>query len=79
VTAIRNAAATVPGARTRGSPVQDADFITALYDRNLAVIAVVTFVLLAQALRSLWLPVKALLLLFSSPFCVKVVEVFDRL
>ena len=64
--AIRAAAATVPGARTGGSPAQDADFITALYGRNLAVIlaaiAVVTFALLARALRSLWLPVKALLL-----------------
>jgi RND superfamily putative drug exporter len=64
--AIRSAAAAVPGARTGGSPAQDADFITALYGRNLAVIiaaiAVVTFVLLARALRSLWLPVKALLL-----------------
>ena len=63
---IKAAAAAVPGARTGGSPVQDADFITALYGRNLAVIlgaiVVVTFVLLAWALRSLWLPVKALLL-----------------
>ena len=64
--AIRAAAATVPGARTGGSPAQDADFITALYGPNLAVIltaiVIVTFVLLARALRSLWLPVKALLL-----------------
>jgi RND superfamily putative drug exporter len=56
----------VPGARAGGSPAQDADFITALYGRNLviivAVIAIVTFLLLARALRSLWLPVKALLL-----------------
>ena len=64
--AIRAAAAAVPGARTGGSPAQDADFISALYGRNLAVIiaaiVIVTFVLLARALRSLWLPVKALLL-----------------
>jgi len=64
--AIRAAAAKVPGARAGGSPAQDADFITALYGRNLAVIvaaiAVLTFILLARALRSLWLPVKALLL-----------------
>jgi len=63
---IRASASAVPGARLGGSPAQDADFITALYGRNLAVIiaaiVVVTFVLLAQALRSLWLPVKALLL-----------------
>jgi RND superfamily putative drug exporter len=64
--AIRAAAAAVPGARVGGSPAQDADFITALYGRNLiviiTVIVIVTFVLLARALRSLWLPVKALLL-----------------
>jgi RND superfamily putative drug exporter len=64
--AIRAAEAAVPGARTGGSPAQDADFITALYGRNLviiiAAIAIVTFLLLARALRSLWLPVKALLL-----------------
>jgi putative drug exporter of the RND superfamily len=64
--AIRASAAAVPGVRIGGSPAQDADFITALYGRNLAVIiaaiVVVTFVLLARALRSLWLPVKALLL-----------------
>ena len=64
--AIRSAAAAVPGARVGGSPAQDADFVSALYGRNLAVIiaaiVVVTFVLLARALRSLWLPVKALLL-----------------
>jgi RND superfamily putative drug exporter len=63
---IRGAAAAVPGARTGGSPAQDADFINALYGPNLAVIiaaiAIVTFALLARALRSLWLPVKALLL-----------------
>ena len=59
-------AATVPGARVGGSPAQDADFITALYGQNLAVIitaiVIATFLLLARALRSLWLPVKALLL-----------------
>jgi putative drug exporter of the RND superfamily len=63
---IRELAATVPGARVGGSPAQDADFIIALYGRNLAVIITViviaTFLPLARALRSLWLPVKALLL-----------------
>jgi putative drug exporter of the RND superfamily len=63
---IKTAAAAVPGAQVGGSPAQDADFITALYGQNLAIIiaaiVVVTFVLLARALRSLWLPVKALLL-----------------
>jgi putative drug exporter of the RND superfamily len=63
---IRAAAAQVPGARVGGSPAQDADFITALYGRNLivivAAIVIVTLILLTRALRSLWLPVKALLL-----------------
>jgi len=63
---IRTAADAVPGARVGGSPAQDADFISALYGRNLVVIiaaiVIVTFVLLARSLRSLWLPVKALLL-----------------
>jgi RND superfamily putative drug exporter len=63
---IQAAAAGVPGARVGGSPAQDADFITALYGRNLliivAAIVIVTFLLLARGLRSLWLPVKALLL-----------------
>ena len=56
----------MPGARVGGTQAQDSDFITALYGRNLLIIAVaiavVTIVLLARALRSLWLPVKALLL-----------------
>ncbi len=63
---IRTAAARVPDARVGGSPAQDADFITALYGRNLlvivAAIVIVTLVLLTRALRSAWLPVKALLL-----------------
>ena len=66
LTAIERAAARVPGARVGGTQAQDSDFITALYGRNLIIIAVaiavVTIVLLARALRSLWLPVKALLL-----------------
>jgi RND superfamily putative drug exporter len=48
-----------------GNPAEDADFVTAVYgDAPLVVGAVVlaTFLLLARALRSLWLPVKALLL-----------------
>ena len=63
---IRMLAAKVPGARVGGSAAQDADFITALYGRNLMIIitaiVIATFILLARALRSLWLPVKALLL-----------------
>jgi RND superfamily putative drug exporter len=63
---IKSAAGRVPGAQVGGSPAQDADFITALYGRNLLVvigaIVVVTLILLTRALQSLWLPVKALLL-----------------
>ena len=48
-----------------GSPAEDADFVSAVYGNILWVILVVagvTFLLLAHALRSLWLPVKALVL-----------------
>jgi putative drug exporter of the RND superfamily len=66
LTAIRASAATITGARVGGGPAQDGDFITALYGRNLliiiAAIVVVTFILLARALRSIWLPIKALIL-----------------
>ena len=53
------------GARVGGSPAEDADFVSAVYsDVVWVVLAVVlvTFLLLARALRSLWLPVKALVL-----------------
>ena len=63
---IRTAAGHVRGSRVGGSPSQDADFISALYGRNLllivAAIVIVTLALLSRALRSAWLPVKALLL-----------------
>ena len=62
--AIRTAAEQV-GARVGGVPAQDADFIRAVYGnagRVAAIIAAVTFVLLAFALRSVVLPLKALLL-----------------
>jgi RND superfamily putative drug exporter len=62
----RELAATVPGARVGGGPAEDAGFIDTLYGRNLliivAAIVLVTTVLLCRALRSIWLPVKALLL-----------------
>ncbi|GGF47010.1 membrane protein [Marmoricola endophyticus] len=48
-----------------GTPAEDADFITAVYSDVPWVVlgvVVVTFLLLARALRSLWLPVKALIL-----------------
>ncbi len=65
VQAVRDAATAVPGAVVGGSPAEDADFVTAVYSDApwvVAGIVVVTFLLLARALRSLWLPVKALLL-----------------
>ena len=48
-----------------GTPAEDADFISAVYGNVVWVVlgvAVVTFLLLARALRSLWLPIKALAL-----------------
>lgn len=48
-----------------GTPAEDADFIEAVYGSAGWVVlgvALVTFLLLARALRSLWLPVKALIL-----------------
>ena len=53
------------GAVVGGSPAEDADFVRAVYgDAPLVLLAIVviTFLLLARALRSVWLPVKALLL-----------------
>ncbi len=48
-----------------GTPAEDADYISAVYGNIVWVVlgvAVVTFLLLARALRSSWLPVKALVL-----------------
>ena len=63
---IRTVAAGIPGARVGGSPAQDDDFISALYGGNLslivAAIVLASLLFLSRALRSLWLPVKALLL-----------------
>jgi RND superfamily putative drug exporter len=53
------------GADVGGTPAEDADFVTAVYGKApivALVIVLVTFLLLARALRSLWLPVKALVL-----------------
>jgi RND superfamily putative drug exporter len=62
---VRAAAAGLPGVRVGGSPAEDADFVAAVYD-NLWIVVVlivlVTVALLARALRSIWLPVKALVL-----------------
>ena len=64
-TAVIRAAAERTGARVGGVPAQDADFIHAVYGNAwwiAAIIAVATFVLLAVALRSVLLPLKALVL-----------------
>ena len=53
------------GARVGGTPAQNADFIRAVYGNAwwvIALIVVVTFGLLARALRSIVLPIKALVL-----------------
>lgn len=53
------------GARVGGIPAQNADFVTAVYGNAwwvVTIIVVVTFLLLARALKSLVLPLKALLL-----------------
>ena len=65
LTAVRTAMDATNSAQIGGSPAEDADFVTAVYSDApwvILAIVVVTFVLLARALRSLWLPVKALLL-----------------
>jgi RND superfamily putative drug exporter len=48
-----------------GTPAEDADFVTGIYGNVfwlVVAVVVVTFLLLARSLRSLWLPVKALVL-----------------
>jgi putative drug exporter of the RND superfamily len=65
ITRVREAAANFPGVRVGGSGPLDVDFADAIYSRfplMLAAIAVVTFLLLARAFRSLLLPAKAVLL-----------------
>ncbi len=59
------AAAEGAGARVGGTPAQDADFIDAVYGNAwwvVAIIVLVTFLLLTRALRSIVLPLKALVL-----------------
>ncbi|MEV4619123.1 MMPL family transporter [Asanoa sp. NPDC049573] len=56
--------AVAPG-EVGGTAAQDADSVDAIYGDSwwvLALVVLVTFALLARALRSIWLPVKALLL-----------------
>jgi RND superfamily putative drug exporter len=65
VTRVRDAAASFPGVRVGGSGADLIDGIHAIYGSfplMLALIAAVTFVLLARAFRSLLLPAKAVLL-----------------
>jgi RND superfamily putative drug exporter len=66
LTAVRTAAHSVgPDVRLGGIPAQNDDFINAVYGNfplMIALIAVVTFVLLARAFRSLLLPLKAVVL-----------------
>ena len=54
-----------PGVHLGGRPAQDRDFIEAVYGNfplMIALIAVITFILLARAFRSLLLPLKAVVL-----------------
>jgi RND superfamily putative drug exporter len=66
LSAVRTAAHSVaPDVRLGGIPAQNDDFINAVYGNfplMIALIAVVTFVLLARAFRSLLLPLKAVVL-----------------
>ena len=58
-------AVAVGDAQVGGTPAEDADYVTAVYGNAVWVVlgvALVTFLLLARALHSLWLPVKALAL-----------------
>ena len=66
---VRSAAAAQPGVRVGGAGPQDVDFIDAVYGKFplvLAIIAVVTYLLLVRAFRSVLLPLKALVLNFLS-------------
>jgi putative drug exporter of the RND superfamily len=65
VSRVRQATAAMPGVQVGGSGPLDVDFARAVYGRfplMLAVIAAVTFLLLARAFRSLLLPAKAVVL-----------------
>ncbi|MFF3905052.1 MMPL family transporter [Streptomyces sp. NPDC001848] len=65
VTKVADTARETPGAMAGGGPAQDADFIDAVYGKlGLIVLFVglVTFIVLARTLRSVVLPIKALVL-----------------
>lgn len=62
---IRDAATALPGVGVGGSAAENADAVDAIYGNIgwvLLLVVAVTFALIATALRSVWLPVKALLL-----------------
>ncbi|HZD01087.1 MAG TPA: MMPL family transporter [Actinomycetes bacterium] len=62
---VRQAATSIPGVQVGGNGPFNVDFASAVYGRfplMVAIIAAVTFVLLARAFRSLLLPAKAVLL-----------------
>jgi RND superfamily putative drug exporter len=62
---VRQAMDEVPGSRVGGSAAQDADFVATVYSSApymVVIIVVLTLILLARALRSLVLPLKALAL-----------------
>jgi putative drug exporter of the RND superfamily len=62
---VRDAAASFPATQVGGSAAEDIDFVDAVYGSTPAVVAVivlVTVVLLMRALRSMVLPIKALVL-----------------
>ncbi|NEA55100.1 MMPL family transporter [Streptomyces sp. SID13666] len=65
VTSIMDAAQGTPGALVGGGPAQDVDFIDAVYGSLgliLIFVALLTFIVLARTLRSVVLPIKALIL-----------------
>lgn len=65
VATVLDTAREAPGGLAGGGPATDADFITAVYGSLgpiLAVVALLTFVVLARTLRSVVLPLKALVL-----------------
>ena len=62
---IRDAALALPGVGVGGSAAENEDAVDAIYGNIgwvLLLVVVVTFALIATALRSVWLPIKALLL-----------------
>ncbi len=66
ITAVRNSVhAVAPGVKVGGIGAENADFVSAIYGSfplMIALIAVLTFLLLARAFRSLLLPLKAVVL-----------------